>query len=132
MSNAVSGSFAAVLADTGYTVAEWVLLRELHDGDLAPSALATRMGMTKGGISKLADRLADRGLIARRGNPDDGRSVALALTDAGREAVPALAALADANDAAFFDDLPEDERKRLRDILVRLAERHRIGPSPVD
>ena len=132
VSNAVSARFAATLAGRGFTVAEWVMLRELHDGDLLPSALAARMGMTRGGVTKLVDRLAARGLVERRTNPDDGRSVALALTAAGRAAVPDLAALADANDAAWFDMLPADDRACLRALLVDLAERHGIGPSPVD
>ena len=71
-------------------------------------------------------------MLERRTNLDDGRSVVLALTDAGRAAVPGLAALADANDAAFFAAVPDDERGRLRALLVGLADRHRIGPSPVD
>lgn len=86
VSNAVSGRFAATLAGRGFTVAEWLMLRELHDGDLLPSALAGRMGMIRGGVTKLADRLAARGLVERHANPEDGRSVALALTAAGRAA----------------------------------------------
>lgn len=105
------------------------MLRELDD--IAPSQIAARMGITKGGITKLADRLAERGLVVGRGNAGDGRSVALALTDAGRAAFPGLAALADANDAAFFDAFA-DERGTLRALLVGLAEPHRIEPSPMD
>jgi len=35
-------------------------------------------------LSRLVDRLAERGLAERRSDPADGRSVLLALTDAGR------------------------------------------------
>ena len=132
VSNAVSGRFAGALGARGFTVPEWVMLRELLEAERSPAQLATRMGMTKGGITKLADRLAGRGLIVRRSSATDGRSVTLSLTEAGREVVPDLAALADANDAAFFDPLTDDERRRLRALLVGLADRHRLGPSPVD
>jgi DNA-binding MarR family transcriptional regulator len=37
-------------------------------------------------LSRLVDRLADRGLVERRSDPADGRSVRLSLTDAGRAA----------------------------------------------
>ncbi|HEY9242133.1 MAG TPA: MarR family transcriptional regulator [Streptosporangiaceae bacterium] len=35
-------------------------------------------------LSRLVDRLADRGLLARQSDPADGRGVRLALTEAGR------------------------------------------------
>jgi DNA-binding MarR family transcriptional regulator len=36
-------------------------------------------------LSRLVDRLAERGLVARQADPADGRGVRLALTGAGRE-----------------------------------------------
>ena len=57
VSNHVSHAFALKLAGAGITVAEWVVLRELYDSESAPSALADRLGLTRGAISKLADRL---------------------------------------------------------------------------
>ena len=60
VSNHVSHAFALKLAAVGVTVAEWVVLRELYDFESAPSALADRLGMTRGAISKLADRLIDK------------------------------------------------------------------------
>ena len=46
--------------------------------------LAERMGMTRGAISKLSDRLVAKGLVARRADADDRRAQALALTGPGR------------------------------------------------
>jgi DNA-binding MarR family transcriptional regulator len=51
------------------TVAEWVFLRVLYDCDwVAPSRLVGEIGMTKGAISKLADRLLDKELVQREAN----------------------------------------------------------------
>ena len=59
VSNAVSHSFARKLESQGVTVSEWVVLRALYDVErVPPSQLAARMGLTKGAISKLADRLS--------------------------------------------------------------------------
>ena len=45
VSNQVSHAFALKVSELGVTVAEWVILRELHDDDqAAPSALAPRDG----------------------------------------------------------------------------------------
>ena len=105
VSNQVSHAFARKVQAQGVTVAEWVILRELYDSPAQPSALAERLGMTRGAISKLADRLADKALIRRDASADDRRAQTLTLTAEGRALVPRLAALADQNDAEFFGDL---------------------------
>ena len=133
VSNAVSQSFARKVEAEGVTVAEWVLLRALYDVEpIAPSALAGRMGMTKGAISKLADRLVQKKLIARRADPNDGRGQTLALLPLGRDLVPRLAELADANDAAFFGALSPTERDRLQALLQKIAAVRGLTGHPID
>ncbi len=106
------------------TVAEWVLMRQLLETDaLAPSRLAERMGMTRGAVTKLADRLIAKSLLTRAADPDDGRAQTLALTAKGRRLVPELAALADANDREFFDHLAPKDRAALLRILRAMVER---------
>src|SRR5271156_6811284 len=93
VSNHVSQAFARKVEAHGVTVAEWVLMRQLLDEEaLAPSRLAERMGMTRGAISKLADRLIAKSLLVRAADPQDGRGQTLSLTRAGRSMVPKLAA----------------------------------------
>jgi DNA-binding MarR family transcriptional regulator len=133
VSNAVSQDFASNLADEGVTVAEWTMLRSLFREDaIAPSALARKMGMTKGAISKLADRLLEKGLIKRAGNPTDRRAHSLALSAEGERKVPRLAELADENDATFFVVLGDDEQMRLRDLLHMLIDKHGLSAMPVN
>lgn len=133
VSNQVSLAFAKKLVAKDVTVAEWVVMRELYDVEaLAPSRLAERMGMTRGAISKLADRLIDKALIARNASPDDGRAQSLALTAEGRRLVPELAALADTNDAEYFGHLQPDERQMIEDMLRAIAERRDIRTIPVE
>ncbi|MDE2301328.1 MAG: MarR family transcriptional regulator [Sphingomonadales bacterium] len=133
VSNAVSQEFAGKVAGDGVTVAEWAMLRSLYGSDgISPSALALKMGMTKGAISKLAERLAKKGLIERTGNPDDKRGHSLSLSSAGARKVPVLARLADNNDAAFFAVLSNQEQGHLRGILQVLIDRHGLSTMPVD
>jgi DNA-binding MarR family transcriptional regulator len=132
VSNHVSHAFALRLEGRGVTVAEWVLLRELYDADaLAPSRIADRLGMTRGAITKLADRLIAKSLIAREADARDGRAQTLALTKKGEKLVPELAALADANDAEFFADLTHDERAGLKRLLKKIVERRGLEEIPV-
>lgn len=133
VSNAVSQEFARKVAREGVTVAEWAMLRSLYDSDaIAPSALAQKMGMTRGAISKLADRLLEKGLIERVGNPDDKRGHSLSLSDAGLTKVPRLAGLADENDAMFFAALTSEEQDELRRLLRTLIDKHGLSAMPVD
>jgi DNA-binding MarR family transcriptional regulator len=133
VSNHVSQAFARKVETHGVTVAEWVLMRQLLDEEAqAPSLLADRMGMTRGAISKLADRLIAKSLLVRAANPGDGRAQTLSLTQAGRALVPGLAALADANDAEFFDHLAPEDRAALLRILRGIVEQRCLKSLPVD
>jgi DNA-binding MarR family transcriptional regulator len=132
VSNHVSYAFARKLADKDVTVAEWVVLHELYgERAVAPSSLADRLGLTRGAISKLADRLVQKKLISREDNTRDLRAHTLALTSAGAALVPILAALADENDAEFFGDLGAKERTAIERTLKNLVTRHRLKSIPM-
>jgi DNA-binding MarR family transcriptional regulator len=133
VSNHVSLAFARKVEAHGVTVAEWVLMRHLFEVDaLAPSRLAERMGMTRGAISKLSERLLAKKLVKRTDDRSDGRAHTLSLTLAGRVLVPKLAALADANDAEFFDHLTAKDRASLLRILKGVVEMRELTRVPVD
>jgi DNA-binding MarR family transcriptional regulator len=132
VSNHVSHAFALKLAAVGVTTAEWVVLRELYDSEGAPSALADRLGMTRGAISKLADRLIDKALIVRRASAGDRRFQSLALTRQGRAITPKLTALADENDAEFFADLDIGTRATITAAMKAIVRRKGLRAAPVD
>ncbi len=133
VSNAVSQGFARKVEAEGVTVAEWVFLRMLHDVDaITPTELTGRMGMTKGAISKLADRLVGKALVERGEMARGQRGQMLALTSAGRRLVPRLATLADGNDADFFGVLTRPERAELDRLLRKIAAERSLNGIPTD
>jgi DNA-binding MarR family transcriptional regulator len=133
VSNHASHAFAGKLATKGVTVAEWVMMRALYGMDpTPPSRLADEMGMTRGAITKLADRLINKSLIIRNADRDDGRAQTLALTPEGASLVPELAALADQNDAELFGCLTRAERESLERLLKRLVEHGQMTPMPIE
>jgi DNA-binding MarR family transcriptional regulator len=133
VSNAVSQEFARKVSGEDVTVAEWAFMRALYDFEQTPpSVLAERMGMTKGAISKLAERLVAKGLVERAENQHDKRAHSLSLTTEGRAKIPVLASLADENDAEFFGVLTKKEHEALARILKVLAERRGLKATPVD
>jgi DNA-binding MarR family transcriptional regulator len=133
VSNQVSHSFSRKLVERGVSVAEWVVLRELYECQtMAPSLLADRMGMTRGAISKLADRLEGKALLTRTTNDEDRRYHALAITPKGRTLLPKLAALADENDTAFFGHIGAAEQERIKSVMRDIVHRHGLKSVPVD
>jgi DNA-binding MarR family transcriptional regulator len=133
VSNAVSQEFARKVSREGVTVAEWSFMRTLDDLEpTSPSVLAESMGMTRGAISKLAERLVAKGLVERTDSREDKRAHRLSLTTEGRAKVPVLASLADRNDAEFFGLLTTEEHEALDRILRVLAERRELKTTPVD
>lgn len=133
VSNHVSHAFKIKVETHGVTVAEWVVLRALYDADeLQPSELATRLGLSRGAISKLVDRLVAKELLVVRSDEHDGRAQRVSLKPAGRRLVPKLAALADENDAEAFGHLPERQREALLEILMGIAGRLEIRGTPME
>jgi DNA-binding MarR family transcriptional regulator len=133
VSNYVSGAFARKVEARGVIVAEWVMLRELYDDpSLGPSQLSEMLGMTRGGVTKLVDRLVEKQLLTRKAGTDDKRAQILSLTDAGRQIVPELAELADQNDAEFFDHLSPEDRATMVRILKAIVDRRNLRIVPVE
>jgi len=133
VSNQVSHAFSLKVAARDVTVAEWVMLRELHQQPaMAPSALADRLGMTRGAISKLADRLLAKALVTRVQGKTDRRYQELALTDAGRALVPELSGLADRNDLEFFGHLTPADRATLKRIMQDIVRKRGLRAVPMD
>jgi DNA-binding MarR family transcriptional regulator len=133
VSSHVSHAFARKLLASAVTVAEWVVLREMFDEEeTSPGVLAERIGMTRGGVSKLVDRLVYKKLITRRHRSDDRRFQSIALTPAGRRLIPQLAALADQNDEEFFHPLSARERAALIATMKKLVQAHGLQTLPTE
>ena len=133
VSNAVSGSFSRALQEKQTSVAEWVLLRELHErGQTGPGELADSLGLTRGAVSKIADKLDAKGWIKTEAKEGDSRFRLLCLTRAGERSLPVLAEIADQNDVGYFDCLTAREKSVLRDLLIKLADHNHIHNVPTE
>lgn len=133
VSNAVSAEFARRIDAEGVTVSEWVALRVLFDHDeMQPKELAAAMGLTKGPVSRLVDRMLAKKLIARRASNEDGRAQFVRLTASGRGLVPKLASLADENDAEFFAHFSEEEKWRLVEAMRRTVLERGLTGVPIE
>mgnify|MGYP001602632132 CR=1 FL=1 len=133
VSNHVSHAFRLKVEALGVTVAEWVVLRQLLEmGEAHPSDVAERLGMTRGAISKLVERLVVKEYVVRSATGNDRRYQSVKMTGSGRKLVPALAALADRNDEEFFGFLRRDEVANLTKMLKAIVHHHGLKSAPVD
>lgn len=133
VSNHVSHAFAKKLESSDVTVAEWVVLREMYGGDetTSPGKVAELTGLTRGAVSKLVERLLQKSLVSRSESSGDRRFQDIRLTPQALALVPKLAALADQNDAEFFNVLGPSERKQLTELLRKLATHHQLSKNPI-
>jgi DNA-binding MarR family transcriptional regulator len=133
VSNHVSHAFMQKVEAEGVTVAEWAIMREmLRSGPVHPSQAAQRLGMTRGAISKLVNRLCHKKLVARTSASNgDRRYQRVTLTAAGKQLVPRLAQLADENDREFFGHLTVGQQRDLVQLLKEIVHRHGWKEVPV-
>lgn len=118
---AVRLSFERNLAGYGVTVSQWCFLITLyHDQGNTVKRIAKRIHLDPAAVTRLADRLTDKGFVQRISYPDDGRVIAFILTDKGKEIVPHLAKEADENDKKYFGVLSNLEQQNYISILQKL------------
>ena len=134
VSNKVSHSFTRRLERSGVTVAEWVVLRMMHEcgPSVSPSEVAQRTGLTRGAVSKLVDRATKKNLVVRAASKTDRRYQEIKLTPKANRLVPKLTKLAQENDDEFFSCLTSAERRTLIRLLKKVAEANQVPEIPTD
>lgn len=85
--------------------------------------------VTSGAITQRLDRLEERELVVRSRRPEDGRSVHVSLTAAGRELIDRALVDHVENQNRLLSGLTEEKRERiagdLRDLLESLGDTDR-------
>src|ERR1700750_1201591 len=121
-SNAVSGLIARAYQDRfGLTIPQWRLICVLaEDGGQTQRQLVARTVMDKVTVSRAAQGLLNRRLVARSDHEADGRSHVLTLTAEGAGLHAEIAPLALAYEAALIAGLAPEEVALLRRLLTRL------------
>ena len=107
----------------GLTDAKWALLMQLYtepSGRLLPSALASRLLVTRGAISGLVRGAERAGLVRRVAHPTDRRKYFVALLPRGRRLIARALPVYMARVVDYMSVLPPDERKALGVSLRQL------------
>jgi DNA-binding MarR family transcriptional regulator len=88
---------------------------------LCPRDLADAVMLSSSGTTKRLDRLEDAGLIVRKPDPADRRSVLVELTPAGRRLIDAAYPEHMANEDELLSPLTKAERRQLAALLRKLT-----------
>ncbi|MFY9212750.1 MAG: homoprotocatechuate degradation operon regulator HpaR [Aestuariivita sp.] len=80
----VMGPFRAMLADVDITEQQWRVLRVLHEEDsLDPTRIADRACLLLPSLTRILQKLTEKGLITRAPDRVDRRKQVIAITEAG-------------------------------------------------
>lgn len=120
---AVESKLEAAVSPLGLSLAKLGLLHPLAEAGtpLSLSELAQRQHCVRSNITQLVDRLEKDGLVRRRPDPHDRRSVLAALTPAGEQAyAKGMRALVEAQQA-IVRALSAGDAKSLKSALDALT-----------
>ena len=98
-------------------------------GSLSVNDLAQRANLDKAQASRAAQSLVAQGLVVKTASPDDGRSVQLSLTAAGRKAWGRIKDLIERRNQEIFGCLDLQQQQLLGELFDRLIE-HARRDSP--
>lgn len=104
------------------------LRRQGKPFELAATVLARETGLSTGAMTNRIDKLEDRGLVTRRSDPRDRRSVVVSLSREGRKLIDAAIELRFEAAEGSLQELTRAERRRLADLLRKL----RLRPGQND
>ncbi|WP_339897998.1 MarR family transcriptional regulator [uncultured Gilvimarinus sp.] len=114
-------SFNAALKDAGVSWPQWMALNCLHHRQAqTPAALAECLGVDRSAITRLLDRLADKGLVVRDHDDGDRRSIRVSLTAVGSDKMTAIDAAARQHQSNFLSHLPATEVRAFKGNLQKL------------
>jgi DNA-binding MarR family transcriptional regulator len=116
-----SRAVEAVFEQHGLSTGEFDVLAALRraggEHTLTPGELSRTLMLSPGGMTNRLDRLEAAGLVERRADPDDRRSLQVALTAAGRRKVDDAVTDHVANEARLLSSLSQKQRTALDDAL---------------
>jgi len=110
----------------------YAILLVLDEGSAdTQGSIADALGYDRGQLVGLLDELQEQRLVERQRDPTDRRRHLVRMTPDGTKALRRMRALARRNEDEFLDPLSEEERAQLHMLLMRLAEKHEPGCTPL-
>jgi DNA-binding MarR family transcriptional regulator len=107
------------------TSAQFIVIATLSLGQVkSASDLCKHIHYDAGAMTRMIDRLEEKGLLCRSRCPNDRRLVNLELTERGRVALPRMRGAAMRVLNRFLDGFTKTEARQLEGFLTRMLENH--------
>lgn len=101
---------------------EALLNLSIADDGLRMSDVADRLVLSRGGTTKVIDRLETLGYVERRPDPEDRRATIVGITTEGRQAVATSRSIVDEYlEAEWASELTDDEARTVLRVMERVG-----------
>lgn len=111
------------LAKFDISAAQLIVLASLANQEAgSASVLCKSISYDPGAMTRMIDRLQQKGLVRRVPNPGDRRAMNLEITEAGRALYPQLLAAKEVVQSQFLRGFSKDEVRTLESLLNRMLE----------
>ena len=115
-----------LLASSGYGInfTQFRVLRALSQAQhLSASELARSVEHDRGALTRLLDRLQEKGYVGRRPNAKDRRGIEVFMTDAGRAIWDSMQACVEQLNQEVLEALDDEEQSQLFSLMHRIRDR---------
>jgi DNA-binding MarR family transcriptional regulator len=125
-----AAKFGERLAEAGLAPPHAGILRAIKQADgLSQREIGKKLGMFPSRLVLMLDELEKLGLVERRARPDDRRSHALHLTEAGERTLDRIMRISREHQESLCAALDDAERAQLAALLRRIADEQKLVPG---
>jgi homoprotocatechuate degradation regulator HpaR len=119
----VMGPYRRMLAKIGVTEQQWRVLRVLDErGMMDPKEIAEAACLLNPSLTRIMQLLDKKGLISRKGHPEDRRRVQVNITDEGRKLLVSAQSESVEISERLRERVGQEKLDALLDMLVELTE----------
>ena len=108
------------LSPLGLSPAHMPVLMALEAGDMTQEAIAEQASVEQATMTATLNRMERDGLVTRRPNPQDGRSMLVALTPLARAKLPEVAQAVGTINGHATEGLTPGEQDQYRSLLGKI------------
>jgi DNA-binding MarR family transcriptional regulator len=129
VSGRLLAAFDDEMTDLGISGAQWVILMRIANGCASTAAELCRFSRyDTGSMTRMLDRLEEKGLVRRTRSSTDRRVIQLELTEAGRDLYPLLPPVAIKVLNAHLKGFTREELECLKGFLNRMRANSQQAP----
>jgi DNA-binding MarR family transcriptional regulator len=112
----------ALARPAGQTAARWQVLAMVEDEPMTVARIARTLGLARQSVQRVADLLAEAGLVDYEDNPGDRRARLVRLTEGGRDRLRAIQAAQAPWADAIGAGVGEPDLRAATDVLDRVLD----------